>query len=141
MHFWNSGKRSLACSLTGVLLVVVLGGCVVYPGALPPIERSDLITPLEITYDVPTQPEDQQEVTVKVGEIRKALIVAELYEDAVRNQNEVIMERNVLLEDRELANARIEAARSAGVYNSWSAGLVGFFAGGLATTLIFLLAR
>lgn len=141
MRFWSNGKRSLVCSLIGLLGMAVLSGCVVYPGALPPIERSDLITPLEITYDVPSQPEDQQEVTVKVGEIRKALIVAELYEDAVLNQNEVIMERNAILDDRDLANARIDAARSAGIYNSWSAGLVGFFAGGLATTIIFLLAR
>ena len=140
MIWWNPGQRSLVLLLS-FLLVVVLSSCVVYPDVMPPIEDSTLITPIAVTYEVEPHEDDIKTVTVKVGEMRKALVTAVRYEDAVASQNKAVEQTAVLFDDRLEANDRIVDAHYVGVLNTILGTTVGVGIGSLITAIIFLSMR
>ncbi len=112
-----------------------------YPEPMDDISSSVLITPLEVTYAIEPHQDDSKTATVKIGEMRLALVTSERYEAAVVSQNDAVAQNGVLIEDREIANSRINMAREIGIHNSLVAALVGVVIGCSATSILFFLAR
>lgn len=116
-------------------------GCVSYPDPMSDISSSVLVTPLEVTYEIEPNPDDSKTATVKIGEMRLALVTAERYEDAVASQNSAVKQADELLKSRDAANDRITLAREVGIHNSIVIGIIGFFAGCAATSILLYIAR
>ena len=129
----------ISVALLGVVLLLV--GCVSYPDPMSDISSSVLVTPLEVTYEIEPNPDDSKTATVKIGEMRLALVTAERYENAVASQNNAVKQADELLKSRDAANERITLAREVGVHNSIVVGVIGFFAGCAATSILLYIAR